>query len=89
MAMHHPFTHRKRKIFRCWTLIQQLYVHTISVINGVEVGGGSIRITMRNTEDVRDSWIHSGEGRAQFGFLMRIPLSMVRLLGGLAYGLDR
>lgn len=93
MAMHHPFTHPKDED------IPMLDTNPAAVradaydmvINGVEVGGGSIRI--------HDSALQAKmfdilgftpeKAREQFGFLMNAFTYGAPPHGGLAYGLDR
>ena len=73
-AMHHPFTSRIRMIYRCWTRIRALFNANAydMVINGVEVGGGSIRIHDSQLQDKMFKLLGFTEERAQeqFGFLM-------------------
>ncbi len=61
------------------------------VINGVEVGGGSIRIHDSQLQDKMFSLLGFTEERAQeqFGFLMNAFKYGAPPHGGLAYGLDR
>ncbi len=93
MAMHHPFTHPKDED------IPMLDTDPAAVradaydmvVNGVEVGGGSIRI--------HDSELQSKmfeilgftpeKAKEQFGFLMNAFTYGAPPHGGLAYGLDR
>ena len=61
------------------------------VINGVEVGGGSIRIHDRKTQSLM--FKHLGfteeEAKAQFGFLMQAFEYGAPPHGGIAFGFDR
>ncbi len=61
------------------------------VINGVEVGGGSIRIHDSQLQDKMFKLLGFTEERAQeqFGFLMNAFKYGAPPHGGLAYGLDR
>ncbi|ETK10949.1 hypothetical protein T230_00665, partial [Tannerella sp. oral taxon BU063 isolate Cell 1/3] len=61
------------------------------VINGVEVGGGSIRIHDSKLQDKMFSILGFTEERAQeqFGFLMNAFKYGAPPHGGIAYGLDR
>ena len=93
MAMHHPFTHPKDED------IPLLDTDPASVradaydmvINGVEVGGGSIRI--HDSELQQKMFEILGftpeKAREQFGFLMNAFKYGAPPHGGLAYGLDR
>lgn len=93
MAMHHPFTHPKDED------IPMLDTDPASVradaydmvCNGVEVGGGSIRI--HNPELQNKMFKILGftpeRAQAQFGFLMNAFKYGAPPHGGLAYGLDR
>lgn len=93
MAMHHPFTHPKDED------IPMLDTDPAAVradaydmvINGVEVGGGSIRI--HNSELQAKMFEILGftpeKAQEQFGFLMNAFKFGAPPHGGLAYGLDR
>jgi aspartyl-tRNA synthetase len=92
-AMHHPFTSPKKED------IQYLYTDPDRVradaydlaINGVEVGGGSIRI--HNKELQAKMFERLGfsdeEAQKQFGFLMNAFEFGAPPHGGLAFGFDR
>ncbi len=93
MAMHHPFTHPKDED------IPLLDTDAASVradaydmvINGVEVGGGSIRIHDSELQAKMFEILGFTPERAQeqFGFLMNAFKFGAPPHGGLAYGLDR
>ena len=93
MAMHHPFTHPKDED------IPMLDTNPAAVradaydmvINGVEVGGGSIRIHEAGLQAKMFKILGFTEKRAQeqFGFLMNAFKYGAPPHGGLAYGLDR
>ena len=93
MAMHHPFTHPKDED------IPLLDTDPVAVradaydmvCNGVEVGGGSIRIHDSELQDKMFRILGFTEERAQeqFGFLMNAFKYGAPPHGGLAYGLDR
>lgn len=61
------------------------------VVNGVEVGGGSIRIHEPSCkpECSKSLASHPEKAQAQFGFLMNAFKYGAPPHGGLAYGLDR
>ena len=93
MAMHHPFTHPKDEdvpLLDTDPAAVRADAYDM-VINGVEVGGGSIRI--------HDSALQAKmfdilgftpeKAREQFGFLMNAFTYGAPPHGGLAYGLDR
>lgn len=93
MAMHHPFTHPKEED------IPLLDTNPAAVradaydmvINGVEVGGGSIRIHDANLQAKMFEILGftPEKAQAQFGFLMNAFKYGAPPHGGLAYGLDR
>ena len=92
-AMHHPFTSPKTED------IDQLESNPGNVranaydlvINGVEIGGGSIRIHDRNLQ--KQMFTHLGfseeEAQDQFGFLMNAFEYGAPPHGGIALGFDR
>ena len=93
MAMHHPFTHPKDED------IPMLDTDPAAVradaydmvVNGVEVGGGSIRIHDPHLQAKMFEILGFTPEKAQeqFGFLMNAFKSGAPPHGGLAYGLDR
>lgn len=92
-AMHHPFTSPKPG------QIEMLDTHPGDVkanaydlvLNGNEIGGGSIRIHDKETQAImlRHLGFSDEEARAQFGFLMDAFEYGAPPHGGLAFGLDR
>lgn len=93
MAMHHPFTQPKAEdvpLLDTNPAAVRADAYDM-VINGVEVGGGSIRI--HNAELQAKMFEILGftpeKAQAQFGFLMNAFKYGAPPHGGLAYGLDR
>jgi aspartyl-tRNA synthetase len=92
-AMHHPFTSPKKED------IQYLYTDPGRVradaydlaINGVEVGGGSIRIFDKELQAKMFERLgfSKDDAQAQFGFLMNAFEFGAPPHGGLAFGFDR
>lgn len=92
-AMHHPFTSPKPEDF---ALIDtdpgKVRANAYDLaMNGVELGGGSIRIHDRNLQSRMFDLLGftKEEAQAQFGFLMSAFEYGAPPHGGLAFGLDR
>ncbi|TPE43867.1 aspartate--tRNA ligase [Pontibacter mangrovi] len=92
-AMHHPFTSPKPEDIeliddRPGDIRANAYD---MVINGVEVGGGSIRIHDRRLQEqmFRLLGFSKAEAEAQFGFLMSAFEYGAPPHGGIAFGFDR
>jgi aspartyl-tRNA synthetase len=92
-AMHHPFTSPKREdipLLESAPGSVRANAYDL-VINGVEVGGGSIRIHDRATQQLM--FTHLGftdeEAQKQFGFLMEAFEYGAPPHGGIAFGFDR
>ena len=93
MAMHHPFTHPKDEdipMLDSDPAAVRADAYDM-VINGVEVGGGSIRIHDSKLQAKMFEILGFTPERAQeqFGFLMNAFKYGAPPHGGLAYGLDR
>lgn len=93
MAMHHPFTSPKPEdiaLLDSNPAAVRANAYDM-VINGVEVGGGSIRIHDSGLQDKMFKILGFTEERAreQFGFLLDAFKYGAPPHGGLAYGLDR
>ena len=93
MAMHHPFTHPKDEdIALLDTDPAAVRADAYDmVINGVEVGGGSIRIhdPKLQAKMFEILGFTAEKAEEQFGFLMNAFKYGAPPHGGLAYGLDR
>ena len=93
MAMHHPFTHPKEEdipLLDTDPAAVRADAYDM-VVNGVEVGGGSIRIHDSQLQAKMFEILGFTPERAQeqFGFLMNAFKYGAPPHGGLAYGLDR
>ncbi len=92
-AMHHPFTSPKKEDMHLLaTNPAKVRANAYDmVINGTEVGGGSIRIHDKNVQSTM--FDHLGftkeEAQAQFGFLMNAFEYGAPPHGGIALGFDR
>ena len=93
MAMHHPFTHPKDEdipLLDTDPAAVRADAYDM-VINGVEVGGGSIRIhdAQLQAKMFEILGFTPEKAQEQFGFLMNAFKYGAPPHGGLAYGLDR
>ncbi|MAY84136.1 MAG: aspartate--tRNA ligase [Flavobacteriales bacterium] len=92
-AMHHPFTSPKvEDLDKLESAPLEVRANAYDmVINGVELGGGSIRIADRPTQEKMLSLLgfSDEEAKAQFGFLMDAFEYGTPPHGGIAFGFDR
>ncbi len=92
-AMHHPFTSPKAEDFHLITSDPgKVRANAYDLaMNGVELGGGSIRIHDRTLQSQMFDLLgfSKEEAQAQFGFLMNAFEYGAPPHGGLAFGLDR
>ncbi len=96
-AMHHPFTSPKKEDMGKLGAEDASVLGSIRadaydlVINGAEIGGGSIRIHNKELQlqNLRTLGFTEEEARAQFGFLMDAFEYGTPPHGGIAFGFDR
>jgi len=92
-AMHHPFTSPKiEDIILLETSPEKVRANAYDmVINGVELGGGSIRIFNKSLQSTMFDLLGftKEEANAQFGFLMNAFEYGAPPHGGIAFGFDR
>ncbi len=92
-ALHHPFTApREEDVDRLESDPGSVYSRAYDlVLNGTEIGGGSIRIHQRDMQArvLQVLGIGEEEAKDKFGFLLRALELGAPPHGGLAFGLDR
>ena len=92
-AMHHPFTApREEDIEFLLTAPEKVKANAYDIVlNGVEVGGGSLRIYQSDLQAkvFEAIGLTQEEARAKFGFLMDAFEYGTPPHGGIAFGLDR
>ena len=93
MSAHHPFTlPREEDRDKLITEPQNVYAHAYDIVlNGYEIGGGSLRIHERALQEKMFEALGFTKESAQeqFGFLLEALDYGFPPIGGLAFGLDR
>ena len=90
--LHHPFTLPKASINELLEDPDSLLAYAYDVVlNGYEIGGGSLRIYDKNMQETIFSILNISKEEAEnkFGFLLKALSSGCPPHGGIAFGLDR
>ncbi|WOO87171.1 aspartate--tRNA ligase [Mollicutes bacterium LVI A0039] len=90
IAMHHPFTMPQNNKFADNVLETKARAYDL-VLNGYEIGGGSIRINDREIQDqmFKHVGLSEAEVEEQFGFYLKAYSFGAPAHAGIAFGLDR
>jgi aspartyl-tRNA synthetase len=96
-AMHHPFTSPREEDMEMFLSTSDKNLGKVKaqsydiVLNGYEIGGGSIRIHKKNIQDRMFELLHmsTDEAQVKFGFLLEALEYGAPPHGGIALGLDR
>lgn len=90
IAMHHPFTMPQNNKFAENVLETKARAYDL-VLNGYEIGGGSIRINKREIQDEMFKHVGLSEDEVQekFGFYLKAYSYGAPAHAGIAFGLDR
>ena len=93
-AVHHPFTMPNLEDFKKYGETEPQNIRSVAydvVLNGVELGGGSIRIHRQDIQQQVFKWLelNDAEIEEKFGFLLQALSYGAPPHGGIALGFDR
>ena len=93
-AVHHPFTMPNLEDFKKYGETEPQNIRSVAydvVLNGVELGGGSIRIHRQDIQQKVFKWLelNDAEIEEKFGFLLQALSYGAPPHGGIALGFDR
>ena len=93
-AVHHPFTMPNLEDFKKYGETEPQNIRSVAydvVLNGVELGGGSIRIHRQDIQQQVFKWLelNDSEIEEKFGFLLKALSYGAPPHGGIALGFDR